>query len=466
MVARTRKMSHSRMDYRYYERPPPPSPYQPMGHRRYNDNFHWHQMAGYEMNDGNPPSTSRTPPVPKGSRWKRPNRAKSHSPRVSERRRTTFGRYQKPQAGRVQISKESEDTLRNRIRNETQLQEERDKEHQDQVKDKVRELQKKLTAPESSSILDGVVDHEASSSSSSSQVETVPLPTTSTTFPVPRVEEEPSKGPPEQSKKSSSSSSSPKSLKRDKKKSLPKKFRRIEKPPIPVLNYESFKTSIVKKDPKYLKELIESPSFLKRVLMTKLVEEHRRHISDKLSQLRFEKADHDKEGTRNGSVSSNGSSSLSGLDAPGENDGSDPFCEVNFKELPDDFILEISNLIQCQKENQEKASNDPSSNSAPLPAVSDDEDIMEVPVPPKTPPPFVNLSDGEDLNDEPEKEKPHSVFAENLINEIEILNTEERDVLNRLQALSAEKNKLNGVLSNIAQTRNKLLLEAASLLKS
>ncbi|CAB4060147.1 ZC3H18 [Lepeophtheirus salmonis] len=63
----------------------------------------------------------------------------NHSKKRPNRVRSSNKKEQGP------ISKESEDTLRTRIRNETQFQEERDKERQDLVKDKVKELQRKLT---------------------------------------------------------------------------------------------------------------------------------------------------------------------------------------------------------------------------------------------------------------------------------------------------------------------------------
>uniref|UniRef100_A0A0K2UMG7 Uncharacterized protein n=1 Tax=Lepeophtheirus salmonis TaxID=72036 RepID=A0A0K2UMG7_LEPSM len=434
----------------------------------------------------------------------------NHSKKRPNRVRSSNKKEQGP------ISKESEDTLRTRIRNETQFQEERDKERQDLVKDKVKELQRKLTtAP-----LDSQQNHDNPKENTDTlSASSIPLPTSNPLLPldpslincttshqnnVPICRTSTSNSNPSHSnpppckrnprrnnssKKVSNKSSGSRCRKKDSKSSDSNKLRRnkntvsstlklnittssdsspsnnsrrrkrrktfvdIVEESIPessssVLNYDSFKASIAKKDPKYLKELIESPTFLKKVLMTKLVEDHRKQISEKLNQLRFNDDKRISESDLNDPLS----------------DGLDPFGQVDFKELPHDFISDITNLILSQKQSQENPQSFAPNNSESIDA--NDEDIMEVPVPPKTPPPFINLSDGEDhnetLDDDKERQK---LFVVKLNEQIDLLDQEENHVNEMLDKLYQEKIILNARLSTISSSRKSLLLESAEYLK-
>lgn len=132
---------------------------------------------------------------------------------------------------------------------------------------------------------------------------------------------------------------------------------------------ENVKTSILNRCRSELKELVDSPSNMKRVLMKKLFNSHRNNISARLNKLRF-----------NGMTYTDGGESdlsqsmvkvISDLEAK-----EDSLQSVDLDKLPDAFIMQIEDFIKKERfENM----------------VIEDDEIQEVPVPPKPPVPLIDL---------------------------------------------------------------------------
>ena len=119
---------------------------------------------------------------------------------------------------------------------------------------------------------------------------------------------------------------------------------------------------VLRKDKNWISKLINqrTDSAANRDLMNQLVKQYRASQAEKLNSERF---------------TSKVSENLDELSV----------CEVDLKDLPEDFVSKINNLVAAEAE-------------------SDDDEIQEVPVPPK-PPPLVVTIDGDDASPEQNQTK-------------------------------------------------------------
>ena len=135
------------------------------------------------------------------------------------------------------------------------------------------------------------------------------------------------------------------------------------------------KSTLMSKDKSYLTELIHTPVAMQRILMKKLLREHRENITKELTKLRFTQIhapDRD-------------------LDLAFLEKHNQELLEVDLVDLPETFVEEVFNIIKiCANDKVDQG--------------IDDDDIVEVPVPPKPPAPLIDL---ESENDDAEKMSPN-----------------------------------------------------------
>lgn len=133
------------------------------------------------------------------------------------------------------------------------------------------------------------------------------------------------------------------------------------------------KETMVKSKHSDLTELVDCPSSMKRVLMSKLFNEHRDSISQRLDKLRF-----------------NGKTYQSDSELQLIKDLEQTALEleeVNLEALPDSFVHQIERFIMQEKFGE---SNPEESNGHENPEEADEE-IVEVPVPPRPPVLLIDL---------------------------------------------------------------------------
>ena len=143
---------------------------------------------------------------------------------------------------------------------------------------------------------------------------------------------------------------------------------------------ENVKTSILNRCRSELKELVDSPSNMKRVLMKRLFNSHRNSISTRLNKLRFNGMTYSDGGESD--LSQSMAKVIQDLEAK-----EDSLQSVDLDKLPDAFIAQIEDFIK-----KERFDN----------MVIEEDEIQEVPVPPKPPAPLIDLEpESEQENLEP-----------------------------------------------------------------
>ena len=143
---------------------------------------------------------------------------------------------------------------------------------------------------------------------------------------------------------------------------------------------ENVKTSILNRCRSELKELVDSPSNMKRVLMKRLFNSHRNNISTRLNKLRFNGMTYSDGGESD--LSQSMAKVIQDLEAK-----EDSLQSVDLDKLPDAFIAQIEDFIK-----KERFDN----------MVIEEDEIQEVPVPPKPPAPLIDLEpESEQENLEP-----------------------------------------------------------------
>lgn len=118
---------------------------------------------------------------------------------------------------------------------------------------------------------------------------------------------------------------------------------------------DRLKATIAEKDKDYLHQLIHCPISTKRLLMKELLTEHRENVSKELAKLRFNR------------------SSNPVMDSMEKQ--TETLSHMNLDRIPDEVMKQVENLAkECHN-------------------VVQDDDIVEVPVPPKPPPLLIRLDD-------------------------------------------------------------------------